>query len=688
MRSRCIILFLGLLICLPGFAQTSFPMITHATPLAVQQGTSAELTIHGKMNFAGAYEVLVEGDGVTAKVVPESAKGKDEKATVTNIKLKVTVAKEAMPGVREFRVATPQGVSTLGQLLITQDPVVEEKPGTNVPQKAQPVEVPCVISGRIEKAEDVDYYKVTAKKGQILTMEVFGARLQDKIHDLQKHLDPMVTVYDSTGRELAANDDAFFADPMLTFPVPRDGEYLIQVRDARFDGDPRWAYALAITNKPYSAINFPLAANPGKSVEIEPFGSARLASTKMTVNAPSDPGIHQVQVPIGRLGLMNPTPMVVTTVPLANEVEPNDTPKQANELPVPGGINGRIQEARDLDHYLFQGKKGKPVRLEVYARRFGTPLHSPTDIYMDIMDKSEKILASNDDVNGKDPMLIFNPPADGEYFVRLRDLNNKGGNAYVYFLEADYVKPDFSVKCDPSKIQVGPGSRSAMFVQVKREGGFKGPVQIDVENLPDGVTVNPLTIPANMTTGCLVLSAASNAKHATSEIFVIGSAQLKDEKGQNTKVSRYAVPEEEIYFPGGGRGLFDVNMVAVSVTDPSDILEVQVKPAKIVLKPGQEVKIDVNLKRRDDFDKGVTLDMKLKHLNRVYADPLPPGVTMVDGKSKTLLGTGNSGHIVLKAAADAPECTDVPVCIQGFVSINFVVKVGYASEPILISVKK
>src|SRR6185312_1021971 len=101
-----------------------------------------------------------------------------------------------------------------------------------------------------------------------------------------------------------------------------------------------------------------------------------------------------------------------------------------------------------------------------------------------------------------------------------------------------------------------------------------------------------------------------------------------------------------------------------------------------------EVKIDVKLVRSPQYDKGVTLDVLLRHLGGVHGNPLPPGVTMLDGKSKTLLGTGNVGHIVLKAAADAAECTDVPVCVQAFVPINFVVKIGYASEPILLTVRK
>jgi hypothetical protein len=54
----------------------------------------------------------------------------------------------------------------------------------------------------------------------------------------------------------------------------------------------------------------------------------------------------------------------------------------------------------------------------------------------------------------------------------------------------------------------------------------------------------------------------------------------------------------------------------------------------------------------------------------------------------TLVGTGIAGHIVLKAAPTAAECTDVPICIQAYVPINFAVKIGYASQPIYLTLRK
>ncbi|MCZ2341811.1 MAG: PPC domain-containing protein [Bacteroidales bacterium] len=684
------VLLLGFVHLLP--AQTSFPMVTHTVPVAVQRGTTAEVVVEGKMNFAGAYKVLISGDGVQAEVVPPPApKTKPDpkaKPTASSVKVKLTVSPTAPLGVREFRIGTAQGVSSLGQLIITADPVVVEAQGINTLAKAQTIPVPSVVCGRIEAAENQDFYKFTAKAGEVLTFEVYCARIQDKIHDLQKHADPLVRVCDHTGRELAASDDSYFADPLLSYKIPADGEYTVEIRDAVYDGDPRWVYALAITNQPYATHVYPLAVNPGQPATVVPVGSARLTAPRITFTPPTQPGIHAVPLPVGN-GETNPVPLVVTPLPLVQEVEPNDAIDTATRITIPGGANGQIQEARDLDYYRFTAKKGQTIKFEVFARRFGTVLRSRTDITMDLMTADGKrTIASNDDVNGKDPQLVYTATADGDYILRLRDLNNQGGEGFAYFLEADFDRPDFAIKCDPSKAMIGPGSRTAWYVQVLRRPTFKGPVRVTVEGLPPGITVNPLTIPENMTVGCLVLTAAKDAKMDCSIVRVLGTAEIPGADGKPQATTREATPVEEIYMPGGGRGRFDVGMQAASITDPSDLLEVAVGQNTVSLKPGQEVKIPVTVKRRADYDKGVTLDIFLQHLRQRHADPMPPGVTFVEGKSKTLLGTKSEGYVVLKAAADAPECTNVPICVQGFVSINFVVKVGYASEPIWITVKK
>src|SRR5450631_398790 len=78
-------------------AQTSFPMITHAYPVAVQRGTTTEIAVDGQMNFAGAYKALFERTGVTAEVTsPPPVPG----TLIRTVKMKVAVAKDAPLGQR------------------------------------------------------------------------------------------------------------------------------------------------------------------------------------------------------------------------------------------------------------------------------------------------------------------------------------------------------------------------------------------------------------------------------------------------------------------------------------------------------------------------------------------------------------------------------------------------------------
>jgi hypothetical protein len=673
----------------PAAAQTSFPMVTHTTPVAVQRGKTTEVVVAGQQNFLGVYKALFEGTGITAEVAPQPAPKAvpPQKPLVRSVKLKLTVAPEAALGPREFRLASTLGVSSVGQLVVVDEPVVEEKSANNTPQQAEAITLPCVVAGRLEAVEDVDFFKFQAEAGQTLTFELFCARLQDKIHDLQKHAKPMLTLYDADGRELAANDHFYFADPLLSYTVPKSGTYFIQVRESTYDGDPRWAYALRATNRPYVTHVYPMAANPGQTVEVEPVGSAKAVRPRVKLQAPKEPGIHQVQLDLDGLKT-NPVTFVVSPLPQVLEQEPNDDPAKATRVTVPCGINGRIGKKRDLDHFAFAATKGKAVRFEVKARRFGTPLCSSLHAVLDVLSAKGAVVASNSDTHGKEALLVFTPPADGDYVLRVRDLNSKGGDTAVYYIEADWDRPDFSLRCDPDKAMIGPGSSTAWYVHVTRTGGFAGPVRVEVKGLPPGVSVSPLTIPPTMTQGLLVVTAAADAKVDAVNVQVVGTAAVKGADGKEQTLVRTATPAQEIYFPGGGRGLFDVALQTVAVTEPSDILKVEVSQIKVSLKPGEEVRIDVTLHRRKDYDKGVSLDVALQHLGRVFGNPLPPGVTVVAGKSKTLLGGASKGHIVLRAAPNAAPIEDVPISVLAHVSINFVVKVSYSSPPICVSVRK
>src|SRR5687767_13969529 len=93
----------------PAWAQTSYPMITHATPVAVQRGQTAEVMVEGQMSFVGVYKAIFEGTGIQAEVLPgpETKPGQQVRA----VKLRLTAAADTALGVREFRLASKLGIS-------------------------------------------------------------------------------------------------------------------------------------------------------------------------------------------------------------------------------------------------------------------------------------------------------------------------------------------------------------------------------------------------------------------------------------------------------------------------------------------------------------------------------------------------------------------------------------------------
>jgi hypothetical protein len=376
-----------------------------------------------------------------------------------------------------------------------------------------------------------------------------------------------------------------------------------------------------------------------------------------------------------------PVPLVVT--PLRVSLEPADAPatgEPGRPLELPVAVCGRLRERGDGDGYRFQARKGLIYGFEVVARRAG----SECDPVLRLLDPEGQAVIEVDDTReiGKDARIEWNATADGTYTIQVADRHDRGGPAYGYVLLAEAATPNFTLECDPDMINVGPGGRVPLFVKLTRRQGFAGAVSLSWDNLPAGVSATPLAIAPSMTQGVIVVSAAAGLKHAAALVSLKGTGQ-----GPAGPIVRPATPQAEIYLPGGGRGHYVVDTLALAVTDPSDIT-VEAAPREIVLAPGESAALEITITRNARFQQPVNLAIPLQHLGRIHCNPLPPGVTVSETGSKTLLGPSETkGKIILQATATAPACDKVPLAVMGHVSINFVVKTAYASAPILLSVR-
>src|SRR5215470_18733672 len=126
------VVFVSSWLILPLNAQQSYPMLMNISPVAVQIGATTECEIEARYSLHGTYKVFVSGDGVVGAVDPPAAlKPGEKRPTVNKLKVRFTVSTDAVPGVRDVRLATPLGASTLGQLVVVRDPVVREIAGNH-----------------------------------------------------------------------------------------------------------------------------------------------------------------------------------------------------------------------------------------------------------------------------------------------------------------------------------------------------------------------------------------------------------------------------------------------------------------------------------------------------------------------------------------------------------------------------
>ena len=695
----------------PSFGQASYPMLMDLSPLAVQAGTSAERTVSARYNLYGAYQVFISGEGVSAEVVPEPAPkveppkagakdAKDakpaeppKKPEQPKRKVRFTAAAEALTGMREFRLATPQGLSTVGQLIVVLDPVTTETGKNNTQAEANVVSLPAAVCGAIEAAEDVDCYKFSVAAGKSYTFHVRSARCEDKIHDLQTHVDPIISLKNVSGTVLAQSDNYFYGDPLLSHTFKEAGDYFLEVRDVRYQGNPYWQYVVEINDRPFVTGVVPTVVKPGAKTPVRLVGFNLPADAQAELDVPS--GVAegpQWLRPRQGSTTFNPAQAVVSSAAAVLEsTADKSTPDKAQDTAAPAIVSGRIAQAGEADCYAFAAKKGDVFNFEVIARRAQSSLDSILAVYNE---KGVRLTEADDYQNHRmltsDSILEnWTAPADGKYVVEVRDLHLRGGDAFGYALKLSRGTPHFLLHADLDKVLIPAGVGGQVFVKVLRKNNFTGEIDLRVEGLPKGVRAECGRILADGQDGCICFYAEPGVKPCAAIARIVGSAVYKDPNGKESKLTAVAAPWQETYLPGGGRGHYPVDAFFISVCEPLDVLKVSVSPTDVVLKPGESKKIEITVERAAGFDKNLTLDLIYRHLASPFGNSLPAGVTIDDKQSKTLLTAKETkGHITLVAAKDAKPVDRQIVPVMSQAAINFVMKMSYCGDPLRVTVTK
>jgi hypothetical protein len=208
---------------------------------------------------------------------------------------------------------------------------------------------------------------------------------------------------------------------------------------------------------------------------------------------------------------------------------------------------------------------------------------------------------SNDDGGpsfAKDSRVTFDVPADGDYLVRVEDVRGLGGDAFGYHLVLRRPKPSFRVDLSTENPNIPRGGTTLVSLNVNRIDGFDLPIEVRAEQLPPGITATPALVESDELSGVLALTAEESAPVFSPPTWRVTARA----RANPTWTGATSPPVQEID-PGGPAGGW------ITVTSQPN-LKITAHPARVEIRPGQQVTMTLAVLRSPAFQGRVPIDVK------------------------------------------------------------------------------
>jgi hypothetical protein len=283
-----------------------------------------------------------------------------------------------------------------------------------------------------------------------------------------------------------------------------------------------------------------------------------------------------------------------------NDLAVNDYAFAGRELlqitRLPGGPD------EDVSFRSFRGPRIGLLDTTPEAHSIGTPLYKvqvypPGRTFPPNGMPLFHIYYQNDDggvLHGKDSRLTFDPPADGEYLVRVTDVRGQQGPDFAYRLSIHPLRPDYRLTLSPEHPNLPRGSRAPVTVGIERYDDFGGPVEVRLEGLPAGFSSSSGVIAAGADSATLTLAAGADASTPAlpvpSPIRVVGRAKI-----EGREVLRTVEPEK------------GVRLITVL---PEPDIGVTTDVRQVTLRPGGTAEVVAHVQRRHGYKGRVPIEVQ------------------------------------------------------------------------------
>ncbi len=570
------------------------PEINSTTPRGMQRGTTQKVILQGA-RLQDARQILFDRAGINVQAI--------KPLDANQVELELQVPADTIPGLYPLRLVAETGLSNVLLFCVGTLPAIDEQEPNSEFATPQEIETNVTIEGAIAR-EDVDYFAVQLKQGERLTAEIEGVRILKTRN--ATFFDPYVAILNSERFELATSDDAplLQQDCVCSIEAPADGKYIVVVRDSSFGGNnDRYRLHLGSFPRPIAVI--PAGGPPGETIDMT-FVAINGDTWTEQVTLPSEPADAYPLIVSTEQG-SSPSPNYIRVQPIPNvlEQEPNNTFKESTAGAMPAAFCGIIGQPDDSDFFSFDAKQDQTLQVQLYARQV---LRTALDGVVNLYNDQGASLAGNDDSGGPDSLFEFKIPADGTYHLGIHDHLRGGGPGFAYRLEVKLSEPQLTMTLPDraryiaTQINVAQGNHAAVMINAVRKG-VGGPVDVSAVNLPAGVTLTPIQMPAGQGTAPLLLSAEPDAALEGRLVNFVGSIA-----GQPNLKSRFT-QQHQLLIGQNNAVVYDYQ------ADRAAVAVIKAAPCKLEIVPPQVpivrdgamdlvVKID-----RGDLDADVSIRM-------------------------------------------------------------------------------
>ncbi len=438
------------------------PVLNWLSPVALVPGATNKVILSGQ-NLEGVTALWTSFGGQMTRA---GAAGAAE--------FLVPVDRQTPEGIAAVRVVTTNGLS--GMTLVLLDRLATRTAGaTNrSAAMADTIQTPGAVEGWVEELGS-RYFRFAVRKGDHLSMEVVARRLGSS-------LDPWLRLTGPDGRELSINDDTagLSGDARIDFTCTQSGEHLVELRDTRFEGGARHRYRLRI--------------GPALPTPLDFLGSREL-------------------------GLFS---LVVTEPPATLDREPNGDAKRAQRVELPAWIDGRFHRAADRDVFSFAVKAGEQVVFSGRTRSVG----SAGELVLRVESTNGATVAVSNPGAADGALLTNRFSTAGDYRLVIEELNGAGGERHGYRVEAEPLRPGFSLSTTVERISARAGEGASIEVRAQRRD-FTGPIRLSVVEPTGFIRSSELVIPSGTNVVRIDVSAPAEARLGEHRMFgIVGRATI------------------------------------------------------------------------------------------------------------------------------------------------------------------